>query len=310
MISERQLTNSYISAVKILPENLRREALSIGEEKAGEAEEIHIRIGRGLMLRMPDGHEEMINKNGQTVMPNDLVRLVENATNTSLHSHIETIKKGFIAIRGGHRLGICGSTVIRDNEILTIKNFSSANLRIAKEKQGIADEISEFVVDHAGCVRSTLIISPPGAGKTTLLRDLIRKLSDSGRRMGVVDERGEIGGTYIGIPQFDLGKCTDILDNCPKGKGMENIIRVMSPDVIAVDEITSAEDIDAIENAMYCGVKIIATAHAQSAEDLRMRPVYARLMETGIFENIIRIENDRGKRKYIHEHESVCGGQC
>lgn len=112
----------------------------------------------------------------------------------------------------------------------------------------------------------TLIVSPPRCGKTTLLRDIVRQVSGGnqyvrGMSVGVVDERSEIGGCYQGVAQNHLGMRTDILDACPKAEGMLMLIRSMGPQVIAVDEIGTGEDVHAIEYAMHCGCKMLVTVH-------------------------------------------------
>jgi stage III sporulation protein AA len=145
----------------------------------------------------------------------------------------------------------------------------------------------------------TLIISPPRCGKTTLLRDVIRQLSDGNEKrpgitVGVVDERSEIGACYMGIPQNELGIRTDVLDCCPKAKGMLMLIRSMSPRVIAVDEVGSVEDINAIEYVMNCGCKLIATVHGNSIEDIKNKPILGKLVEERLFERYVLLNNHDG----------------
>ena len=151
----------------------------------------------------------------------------------------------------------------------------------------------------------TLILSPPRSGKTTLLRDMIRQISDGtgfngGLTVGVVDERSEIGACYQGEPQNELGIRTDILDCCPKALGMMMMIRTMSPQVIAVDEIGSREDLAAMEYVMNCGCKLIATVHGNSIDDIRQKPVLRRLVQERWFERYVLLSG-RGKPGNVEE---------
>ena len=140
------------------------------------------------------------------------------------------------------------------------------------------------------------IVGPSGCGKTTLLRDLIRQISDGnqwvqGTTVGVVDERSELGGAYLGVPQNQLGIRTDILDCCPKSKGMMMLVRSMSPQVMAVDEIGSAEDVHALEYAMHCGCKMIATVHGETLEEIQRKPLFEQLVNEQCFERYVVLQN-------------------
>ena len=165
------------------------------------------------------------------------------------------------------------------------------------------------------CIRDryhTLLISPPRCGKTTLLRDLIRQISDGGigyrgMRAGVVDERSELGGCSLGVPGCDLGKRTDILDGCPKAEGMMMLVRSMSPEVIAVDEIGCRADIEAMENAIYCGCRILATVHGSSLSDIQQKPLFSNLMQKEIFDRYIILDARRGPGTcLLYTSYSVC----
>ena len=143
----------------------------------------------------------------------------------------------------------------------------------------------------------TLLLSPPGAGKTTLLRDAARLLSDGGTgwrgyKVALADERGELAGASGGTPLLDVGLRTDVMDGCPKAEGMIMLIRSMGPQVIAVDEIGTPEDVHAIEYAMHCGCKMLATVHAESMEELRKKPLFNRMIGEGRFERYILLGNN------------------
>lgn len=193
----------------------------------------------------------------------------------SLYAYEEELREGYVTLEGGHRLGVAGQVVLEEGKIRTIKNISFLNLRIAHQVPGAADGVLPFLY-RGDRVRNCLIVSPPGVGKTTLLRDLVRQISEGnayggGRTVGLVDERSEIAGSYLGLPQNDLGMRTDVMDGCPKTLGMDLLIRSMAPKVLAVDEIGGGEDLLAIRRAVTCGISVIATAHGLSVEDIRRR---------------------------------------
>ena len=196
---------------------------------------------------------------------------------------------GYITAPGGHRIGLCGSAVLKDGTMTGIQTIRSLCIRIARDFPGIAQPFS----DRSG---SVLIIGPPGSGKTTLLRDLIRQLSGK-ESVAVVDERGELFPDSC----FTYGKALDVLSGCPKSAGIEKLLRTMGPDTIAVDEITAEEDCIALMQACWCGVRLIATAHASGMDDLRSRPIYIPLMKKRIFDHILVMKRD----KTIYEERMI-----
>ncbi len=231
------------------------------------------------------------------VTKNEIRETMEYISNYSLYAFEEEIRQGFITINGGHRIGIAGKTIIEDDVIKGMKHISFINIRLAHQVKGCADQVLPYLVNkQLGGIYHTLIISPPRCGKTTLLRDLIRQLSNgsnhlAGMSIGVVDERSEIGACYMGTPQNELGIRTDILDCCPKAKGMMMLIRSMSPQIIAVDEIGSKEELDAIDYVIGCGCKLIATVHGSSIEDIRNKPTLSDLVKKRLFERYVILSN-------------------
>ena len=212
------------------------------------------------------------------------------------------MKQGFLPLRGGHRLGFCGTAVVERGEVTALRDLSSANLRVARACHGCADEALRLLGESPG---SVLIAGPPGSGKTTLLRELVRLLSDRlGRRVGVVDSRGELAACLNGEPQFAIGRRTDVISMVPKAQGMELLLRVMSPEWIAVDEITAGEDVRALNRAGYCGVRLLATVHAYGLTDLKRKPLYRKLLEEGIFDTILSLDRQRQLR--LERMEKIC----
>ncbi len=271
-------------------------------------QEIRLRVN-GPLLVIYDNREYFINSESMLVSvdedlyyinKNEIRETMEYISNYSLYAFEEELKQGFITIIGGHRIGITGKAVLEDNKIKSIKHISFINIRLSHQMKGCGDKVIPYIVDSkSNDIFHTLIISPPRCGKTTLLRDVIRQLSDGdkdrpGMTVSVVDERSEIAACYMGVPQNDLGIRTDVLDCCPKAKGMLMLIRSMSPRIIAVDEVGSHEDIEAIEYVMNCGCKLIATVHGNSIEDIKSKPILGRLVEEKLFERYILLSNNNG----------------
>lgn len=234
------------------------------------------------------------------VSKNEIRETMEYISNYSLYAFEDEIKQGFITINGGHRIGVAGKTIIEDDLVKGMKHICFLNIRLAHQVKGCADPVIPYIINKEGKeIYHTLIISPPRCGKTTLLRDMIRQLSDgtdylAGMNIGVVDERSEIGACYMGMPQNELGIRTDILDCCPKAKGMLMLIRSMSPQIIAVDEIGSKEDLEAIDYVIGCGCKLIATVHGSSIEDIKSKPVLNELFQKKLFDRYIILSNIAG----------------
>lgn len=241
----------------------------------------------------------------------DLREILEYISKHSLYAYEEDIKSGYITVEGGHRIGLAGKVVLENKRVKTIRNVSCLNIRISHEIKGCAKEVLPYLVKDNEPFH-TLIISKPKCGKTTLLRDIVRQLSDGfkdfkGINIGLVDERSEIGGSYRGVPQNDIGKRTDILDGCNKSEGLYMLIRAMAPQMIAMDEIGSKEDIDAIDYAINTGCKLLCTIHGDSLQDILEKPRLKELIERKVFQRYIHLENRSGigdmKRIYDENYQ-------
>jgi stage III sporulation protein AA len=225
----------------------------------------------------------------------DCRALLERITNHSLYAVEEELRRGYVTVAGGHRIGLAGRTVLDRGAVAHLRDIAGYNVRIARARTGCAAEVLPGILDFkSSTVKHTLIVSPPQQGKTTLLRDLIRCISEGewhhpsaalwgGRKVGVIDERSEIAASEAGVPTFDLGPRTDVLDACPKAEGIMMMVRSMSPEVVAVDEIGRPEDADALNEALHAGVRVLATAHASGLDDVFARPVLALLAAEGVF---------------------------
>lgn len=253
-------------------------------EQQERIQEIRLRAGRPVVLYR-NGRESFLTEKGELTEDPGLARRAEARELSEMLEHIchyspyafeEELRRGFVTVAGGHRVGVAGQAVLEaDGSIRTLKNIAFLNIRVSHEKKGAADGVLPKVY-KGGRLKSTLIISPPGCGKTTLLRDLIRRISDGnpygkGLTVGVVDERSELAGSYQGIPRNDMGMRTDVLEGCPKERGMLMLLRSMSPQVLAIDELGSEGELKALGQAAACGCKVLATVHGENRKDVERR---------------------------------------
>ena len=272
-------------------------------------EEIRLRINRPLIVSFNNKdyfYDEKNNsltekiENSYKVLKEDIEQTFQIMCKYSVHSFIDDIKKGFITLNGGHRVGLVGKVIIEDREVKNIKNISSLNIRISREIIGCSDKIISHI-RSSNKIYNTLIISPPQCGKTTLLRDIVRNLSDGNESLGfkgvkvaLIDERNEISGSYLGVSQMDLGCRTDIIETCPKEIGIMMLLRSMSPNVIVTDEIGSIEEIKSLYTALNGGVNLITTVHGNSIEDIKERKELSSLLDKELFQKVIILSSKNG----------------
>lgn len=261
--------------LSILPDWMRADVDELGKDSL---QELRLRIGHPPeLVRM--GNDKLLFRDIQEA---DLSYIVNMASRYSPWA-ATTSAQGYLTAPGGHRIGLCGEAVIQRCTMTGLRQISSLCIRIARDLPGIAQSLGHLD-------GSVLIIGRPGSGKTTLLRDLIRYRSRK-ECVAVVDERGEI------FPQgFDIGSRTDILTGCPKPHGIDILLRTMGPATIAVDEITAESDCQAMIRAGWCGVRLLATAHAASRADLESRPVYRPLVGSKLFDSIVILRPDKSWR--------------
>ena len=293
-------------------------------------EEIRIRIGLPMEFSYDNGQRYLSIQNGtgsfretnaamddgtvcRTGM-SDIAEMLSYISNYSLYAYKEEMRQGYITVEGGHRIGIAGGAVMEQGKIAGLHHVTFLNIRVAHERRGCAGNLLPYI-RHGGSIYNTLILSPPGAGKTTYLRDSIRLLSEGtwenpGMKVCVVDERSEIAACHMGIPQNDLGPRTDVLDGCSKAEGMFMLLRSMSPQILAVDELGGEKDFMAVEQAVYSGSRVIGTIHAGDIRELSGKPYLRRFIGREIFRRFCLIQKDEtGERKlqiYDEHMERLC----
>lgn len=300
---EQQIYQILAKKIRIL---LQGEQLELNK-----LQEIRLRVGKPLIL---------VYKNRELILPvnraekyrvtkEDMRETLDYICHYSLYAYETEMRQGFITVEGGHRVGIAGKVILEDDQIKNMQYISSMNVRVSHDVVGCADSVLPYITRNRE-VCHTLIISPPRCGKTTLIRDLIRQISDGngyvkGCTVGVVDERSELGGCYLGIAQNDMGMRTDILDGCPKAEGMILLIRSMAPRVLAVDEIGGEDETRALEYAMQCGCKLIASVHGKDLDEIAEKPGLQGLVMHRRFERYVVLDDGKypGTIKEIYNEQ-------
>jgi len=262
---------------------------------AGEISEIRLRINRPLQLSLLNGKRLW----GKAISAGILQKVLNQLMENSLYACEHELKQGYFSAGMGCRVGVCGKISEGAAGIENMANVGSICIRIPREIPGCGDEVFKRIFKNK--VHGFLIISAPGKGKTTLLRELIRRVSDAGYNVAVADERREIAGCSHGIPAMDLGKCADVLDGFTKAKAISMLLRACAPEMIAVDEIGTAEDAEAILDAARCGTKTAATVHASCVEEAFERKSINKLLASGVFEYCIELGPEIGKIRRILE---------
>lgn len=297
----------------ILPENFK---VYFNNLNFNYINEIRLRANKPIVVNVM-GRNKFLTTSGLTenideaiiCKLSDISEIIKRASDNSLYAVNDQIKKGFLTIKGGIRIGVCGEVVEENDCVNTIKNINSLNIRIPHKIKNCSLNAYLHIVNN-NKVRNTLIISPPGAGKTTFIRDLAEQISIKNPAINIllVDERAEISATVDGMQMLNVGPSCDIYTNCSKAFAFENGIRSMKPDVIITDEINLDDDLKAIKTAITSGVSVIATIHANDIYDLKSKPNFDEILKNKIFERYVVLSSKNGPGTYegIFNENLVC----
>jgi len=277
----------FEEAASLLPSWLAQRFMALPADIKEQATEIRMRSDRPVSVTLRR-RNAFLTRAGLSYNPDDatflspreLWEVFDCLCEGSVYSCMEQLREGYLTLRGGHRAGLAGRAVLEDGHIRNIKSVSSVNIRIARQIKGSGEQACRTLMSE-GALRGALIVSPPSGGKTTMLRDMARILSCGGRRVCVVDSRGEIAACYDGVPQNDLGPLCDVLDAYPKAAGILQAVRTLSPEAVICDEVGGSEECAAIVEGMNAGVPVIASAHASSLEEALRRPQLRMLIDSG-----------------------------
>lgn len=305
-----------------LAPSLRGPVQRLADDLWSATEELRLRRERPLALVTSAG-DRWVSPDGQPagdpaaayrVSADDMAKTLSLISQGSVYALEEEFRHGFVTLPGGHRVGLTGRALLEAGRLRTITHIAGLNIRLSREVRGTARPLLARIVPRSGRPNSTLIVSPPGCGKTTILRDLVRLLSDGvpelglpGFRVGLVDERSELAACYEGVPQRDVGLRTDVLDACPKAEGVFLLLRAMSPEVIAADEVGRSEDVAALQEAAGAGAAVLATAHASSLRELTARPMLQALVNSGVFRLVVVLSRRDGPGTIESVHDAGGG---
>ncbi|MCD7823843.1 MAG: Flp pilus assembly complex ATPase component TadA [Oscillospiraceae bacterium] len=284
--------SGFKSALELLQPKLRQVFARLPPEDTESINEIRLRLGRHISVSTAKGSFFVTEQSGLSedptftliTVPSDIEYTFKNAFSYSLHSYSKELSMGYITTGSGNRVGICGTAVTDANNfhnVETIKYVSSINIRIAREKRGFAEKLvnSCISIKPAG----VLIIGAPSSGKTTLLRDTSRLLG-SKYRISLIDEQNEISATHRDNAENDIGELTDVFVGYPKSIGISTAVRIMSPDIIIVDEIGTDNELGALEFALHSGVALITAVHSESFDEAKKKRIVRALLQENAFQ--------------------------
>ncbi len=287
---------SYDIICSYMPMRLREIMIKVSPHQLSETTEIRLRINRPISYISATKYG-YLNQNSEivpsyfkeliTIEKNEIEQILQSLCKYSVHSCSRELSQGFFTIENGIRVGVSGSFASIDTPVL--KYVSGLNFRISREITGCAEELFNKVYSQNSY--SVLICGSVNSGKTTILRDLCRLCGNS-YKVTLIDERSEIASAIDGVAQHDIGIQTDLLEGCSRANGIISAIRTLSPQLIVCDEISTFEDCEAILRGQGCGVKFIATAHAESFEDLKSRTLLEPLFKMKVFDYVIFLEGE------------------
>lgn len=289
---------------KILPTHIF--SATIEKINYQQLNELRLRVEKPIVVYL-GGQAYFLSENGITnnigsaiiCKKEDIDNIVFRASECSIYAVNEQIKKGYLTISGGIRIGLSGSAVCDNLEVKTIKNFNSLVIRIPHKVKNCSLTAFKYILED-NCLYNTLIISPPGAGKTTFLRDFVSQLSQRNICFNVLvlDERGELAAINEEGENILDSNFTDVLSFISKSDGFLLGIRALNPNLIICDEIGADEDIKAIEYACSCGVSVISSIHAGSIAELKQKSNFSTLLSKKLFDRFILLSSREGPGTY------------
>lgn len=293
------MAEKFDEAISYLCDSLYKILYNIPKNIKQQVQEIRLRSPKPVILHLQNESYflskkgELTRNSSNTIISTqlDLINSLNKMCSYSVYSYQNEIKNGYITLKGGHRVGLCGTAVFNNEEFTNVKDISSMNIRIARNIDYMLNESVKNLIENFSGI---LIAGEPSSGKTTILRNIAKNMSigsfENIKKVVVIDERGELSGTSVGIAQNDLGFC-DILNSYPKSIGIMQALRTLSPEIIVCDEIGSDTDIKAIELGVNSGVKFIASIHAGNVEELLRRPQTKKILGTGAFNRIVMLKS-------------------
>ncbi len=302
-VLKMNLYSQFDGAISRLSDNIYKILVNIDNSIKSNAYEVRIRLGQPIQIIGEYGSYFVRSDSSITsdykncrysISKYDISESLNKICDYSIHTHLEEMQKGFVTIHGGHRVGICGTAVIKENKIYNIRDVSSLNIRIAHE---VLDSSKLIPQDVIFSNTSFIIAGPPLSGKTTILRDISRRLSQKGKKVVIIDERFEIACTYEGKTSNDLGPSCDILSGFPKEQGIINAFRTLSPDIIVCDEIGDLSETSAIIQGFNSGVRFIVSIHANTLTSLKNKPQFLKLYNSGQFDFAVILSNINNMRQ-------------
>ncbi len=296
----------------LLPERMRRALINIDKSKILE---MRLRVGQPVVLEYAGrqflGESGLTISEKEAILPTykEIFDIVLRACESSIYSFNEEIKQGFVTLRDGARIGLCGDVVIENGQVKTIKNFSSINIRFPHVVKNCSLKILEYLYNEQG-IFNTLILAPPAAGKTTFIRDISTHFCDKNiaKSVLILDERREICANQNGENTLYAGKFVDVYSGGIKTECIANAIRTMSPEVIIMDEISTASDVCALETLVGAGIKFVATTHCSSLEELKSKPIFNEFLGLNVLERyiVLSTRNGQGTVEYIYDKNERC----
>lgn len=248
-------------------------------ETRDAVQEVRLRAEEPVVVSLPRG-DACLGSHGLTALPDGRVFTCDRHTleriflrfcDEAVYAHEWELAQGYIAARGGIRVGVAGTAVTEAGAVSRIRSVSSLCIRLPRRLAGCAAALVPLVDD--GRLHNTVLVGEPSSGKTTLLRDLAVSLATR-RRVTVVDERGELAG-----PE-GLRRC-DVLRGYPKAEGLGQAVRCLAPEVVLFDELGTSAEVQAVAALSRRGVAVVTTLHGEDLTELAATPFLRPLLSGG-----------------------------